>query len=373
MLSDVEQICAQRIAPLAERMERTGLPAPELCELYRELGWFSCFAPTAHGGAGLDATEWCLLNEQMARVSIAAALTLEFGPVAAVRLAPADQHATLFPMVVGRPGAFACTEPEAGSDALAIRTRVVDQGDHYLLNGHKTLINNGGIAEVVVVVATTRPGSGYTGLRLLVVDATARGVLRGPEKQKMGLRGASLVDLTFHDVEVPATQLLGGHDGFALAQRIIDYGRLTVAALALGNATAAMEHALRHTLRRRQFGRTLYDNQAVAFKIADMAIALEAARELTHRAAAALDRGDPRASVLTSMAKVLATDTGMTVTTDAVQCLGGAGYLAENAVERMMRDAKALQIIVGANELQRALIGRHLARGAGGNVRGDQP
>jgi alkylation response protein AidB-like acyl-CoA dehydrogenase len=355
------RIAEERIAPLAGEMESTGHPSRALSELYREAGWLSSFAPAAFGGDGINGRDWCLLNEEVARVSVAAALTMEFGPVAAVRLAPAEQHAGLFPVVVGRVGAFACTEPEAGSDLLALRTHVVKRGHSYVLNGHKCFINNGGVAEVLSVVATMQPGSGREGIRVLLVDAAAPGIRRSAEKQKMGLRGASLVDLTFDDVDVPATHVLGGDNGFDIVQRLFGLGRITIAAQAIGNATAAMEHALRYSLRRKQFGQVIYSNQAISFMIANMAIMIEAARELTYRAAESLDNDEPQASALASMAKVFATDTGMAVTADAVQCLGGAGYMRENSVERMMRDAKALQIVLGTNEIQRTVISRYLA------------
>jgi alkylation response protein AidB-like acyl-CoA dehydrogenase len=360
------RIAEDEIAPLADEMERTGLPSSALSELYRERGWLASFAPVAYGGAGISTADWCLLNEEVARVSVAAAMAMEFGPVAAVRLAPPEQHARLFPFVVGRVGAFASTEPEAGSDLMAIRTQVAENGDRYVLNGHKCLINNGGVAEVLAVVATAQPGSGWDGIRVLLVDAAAPGIRRSAEKEKMGLRGASLVDLTFDNVDVPATHLLAGHDGADVLQRIFTLGRIIIAAQAIGNATAAMEYALRHSLRRKQFGQPVYHNQAVSFMIANMAISIEAARELTCRAAKSLDDDEAEASALASMAKVFATDTGMTVTADAVQCLGGAGYLRENSVERMMRDAKALQIVVGTNEIQRVVISRHLATTATG-------
>jgi cyclohex-1-ene-1-carbonyl-CoA dehydrogenase len=356
----VRKIAEDRIAPLAEEMEATAIPSAELCELYREEGWLSVFAPTAFGGNRISSEDWYLLNEEVSRVSIAAALMAEFGPVGAVALAPAEQHADLFPAVVGRMGAFACTEPEAGSDVLAMRTQMVDKGGYYVLNGHKCFINNGGVAEIVAVVATVQPGSGREGIRVLLLDPTAAGVTRSEDLQKMGLRGASLVDFTFDNVEVPAGHVLGG-SGFGIVQRLICDARITLAAMAIGNATAAMQLALEHSLHREQFGRPIYDNQAVSFKIADMATTIEAARELAFRAASSLDDGEQQATALTLMAKVFATDVGMAVTTDAVQCLGGRGYLRQNGVERMMRDAKALQITGGTNEIQRVMISRLLA------------
>lgn len=356
------QLAKDRIAPLAGEMERTGVPSAVLCDLYREEGWLDAFVPAEFGGTQFSGEDWYLLNEEIARVSVASALLMEFGSTATVQFAPAAQQARLFPDVVGKVSAFAATEPDAGSDILALRTHVADKGGYYLLNGQKCLINNGGIAEVITVVATVEPGSGRSGIRVLLVDPAAPGVRRSAERQKMGLRGASLVDLSFYNVEIPATHLVGGEDGYGILKRLICHSRTTVAAMAIGNAQAAMERALEHCLHRKQFGRPVYDNQAVSFMIADMAIGIEAGRDLALHAVRSLEAGEGEAPLLTMKAKVFATNTGARVTADAVQCLGGGGYLQENAVERRMRDATALQITVGTNQMHQKSIARVLAK-----------
>ena len=356
------QLAKDRIAPLAGEMERTGVPSAALCDLYREEGWLDAFVPAEFGGTQFSGEDWYLLNEEVARVSVASALLMEFGSTAAVLFAPAEQHARLFPDVVGKVSAFAATEPDAGSDILALRTHVADKGGYYLLNGQKCLINNGGIAEVITVVATVEPGSGRSGIRVLLIDPAAPGVRRSAERQKMGLRGASLADLSFENVEIPAAHLIGGENGYDILKRLICHSRTTVAAMAIGNAQAAMERALEHCLHRKQFGQPVYDNQAVSFMIADMAIGIEAARDLALHAVRSLEAGEEEAPLLTMKAKVFATNTGARVTADAVQCLGGGGYLQENTVERRMRDATALQITVGTNQLHQKGIARVLAK-----------
>lgn len=356
------KLATAKIAPLADEMERTGVPSAALCDLYRQEGWLDAFVPAEFGGAQFSGEDWHLLIEEVARVSVASALLLEFGSTAAVQFGPAAQHARLFPEVVGKVGAFAVTEPDAGSDILALRATIEDKGGYYLLNGEKCLINNGGIAEVITVVATVAPGSGRRGIRLLLVDPAAPGVRRSAEKQRMGLRGASIVDLSFDNVEIPATHLIGGEDGYGVMKRLFCHSRTMVAAMAIGNAQAAMERALEYCLHRKQFGRPVYDNQAVSFMIADMAIGIEAARDLALHAVRSVAAGETEAPVLAAKAKVFASNTGARVTADAVQCLGGAGYLQENAVERRMRDAAALQITNGTNQMHQNSVARALAK-----------
>ncbi|MGH9286644.1 MAG: acyl-CoA dehydrogenase family protein, partial [Acidimicrobiales bacterium] len=220
------------------------------------------------------------------------------------------------------------------------------------------------------LVATVEPGSGWRGLRMLMVDALeSPGVSVLREERKMGLRGSSLAALAFENVEVPAENMIGGDTGLRAAQRLLDFARPNVAGMACGLAAAAMEYALSYTLERHAFGQRVFDFQGVSFPIADMAIRIEAGRELAYKAAQAVDSGDPRASELASMAKVFCTDTAMAVTTDAVQCLGGHGYLKDHPVERMMRDAKVMQIYIGTNQIQRMLIAEALARRVRGSTR----
>jgi alkylation response protein AidB-like acyl-CoA dehydrogenase len=276
-----------------------------------------------------------------------------------------EQQDRLFPVLSQRIGCFAATEPEAGSDLGGIRTHAVDKGGSYVINGTKQFITNGAVANFFAVLATVDPGSGPAGIRMFMVDAEeSPGVTLLREERKMGLRGSSLGALAFENVEVPADNMIGGERGFRAAQRLLDFARPNIAGMAMGLAAGAMEYALGYTLEREQFGRPVFDFQGVSFMIADMAMRIEAGRELAYAAAAAVDRGDSRATELAAMAKVFCSDTCMQVTTDAVQCLGGAGYLKDHPVERMMRDAKVLQIYIGTNQVQRMILSRALAQRA---------
>ena len=361
----VRRVAEERIAPIGARMEDDNRFPHDLIELYRELGWLSLMTPEKYGGAEAGSTEWVILAENIARVNAAAAQMFEnFGPAIPLRfLGSPEQQDRLFPLLEHRIGCFAATEPEAGSDLGGIRTRAVDKGGSYLINGEKCFITNGGAANFFAVVATVEPGAGWSGLRLFMVDAVeSPGVSVIREEEKMGLRGSSLAALAFDNVEVPADNMIGGDTGLRAAQQLLDFARPNVAGMACGLAQGAMEYALAYTLERRAFGRPVYEFQGVSFPIADMAIRIEAGRELTYKAAAEVDSGGPRASELASMAKVFCTDTAMAVTTDAVQCLGGHGYLKAHPVERMMRDAKVMQIYIGTNQIQRMLISEALAR-----------
>jgi len=361
----VTRVAEERIAPIGARMEEDNKFPHDLIELYRELGWLSLMTPEKYGGAGAGSTEWVILAENIARVNAAAAQMFEnFGPAIPLRfLGSPEQQDRLFPLLDNRIGCFAATEPEAGSDLGGVRTHAVDKGGSYLINGEKCFITNGAVANFYALVATIEPGSGWSGLRLFMVDGVeSPGVSVIREEKKMGLRGSSLAALSFENVEVPADNMISGETGLRAAQQLLDFARPNVAGMACGLARAAMEYALEYTLERRAFGRPVYEFQGVSFPIADMAIRIEAGRELAYKAAAEVDAGGPRASELASMAKVFCTDTAMAVTTDAVQCLGGHGYLKAHPVERMMRDAKVMQIYIGTNQIQRMLVSEALAR-----------
>jgi alkylation response protein AidB-like acyl-CoA dehydrogenase len=363
----VARVAAERIAPIGARMEDDNVFPHDLIDLYRELGWMSLMTPAKYGGAEAGSTDWVILAEGIARVNAAAAQMFEnFGPAIPLRfLGTPEQQDRLFPVLEQRIGCFAATEPEAGSDLAGIRTQAVDKGGAFVINGEKCFITNGGVANFFAVVATVEPGAGWRGLRMFMVDALeSPGVRVIREERKMGLRGSSLAALAFDDVEVPAENMIGDDAGLRSAQRLLDFGRPNVAGMACGLAAGAMEYALAYTLERKAFGRPVYEFQGVSFPIADMAIRLEAGRELAYKASQAVDAGDPRAGELASMAKVFCTDMAMAVTTDAVQCLGGHGYLKDHPVERMMRDAKVMQIYIGTNQIQRVLISEALARRA---------
>jgi alkylation response protein AidB-like acyl-CoA dehydrogenase len=264
--------------------------------------------------------------------------------------------------------AYALTEPGSGSDAGGMRSRAVRHGDTYVLNGSKTFITGGSVADTIVVFARTdRDGQGEArDISAFVVEKSMPGFRVGKLEKKLGIRGSPTAQLFFEDVAIPAANLLGPEgDGFKLAMRVLDHSRPGIAAQALGIAEGAFAVASRYAGERKQFGKPINAFQAIQFMLADMATAIEAARMLTYAAGDALDRHLKTITLTSSMAKVFASDVAMRVTTDAVQVLGGYGYLRDFPVERMMRDAKITQIYEGTNEIQRLVIARELLKEAG--------
>ena len=365
----VFNVARDKITPLVPRMEDDDRVPPELADLYRQMGWLALLVPERFGGSEAGVTEWTLMVEQLARVSLAAVQVLEsMGPIILLRyFGTEEQQARFYPRIIESTGCFAATEPEAGSDIASIRTTAVDKGGYFVVNGRKQFIGNAGEAGVIALLVTVDSRSKTKGLRILMVDRNeAAGLSVTREERKMGLRGASLGEVTLDDVEVPVSNLIAGERAFHAVQVLFDMGRPSAAGQAVGVARAATDYAINYALGRHQFGRPVFDFQGVSFTLANMAMNVEAARELTYAAAAEVDRGGPRRTELSSMAKAFATDVAMSVTTDAVQCLGAAGYTQDHPVERMMRDAKALQIFVGTNQLQRMIIARELRQQAAG-------
>jgi cyclohex-1-ene-1-carbonyl-CoA dehydrogenase len=277
----------------------------------------------------------------------------------------AQKEAYLPGLARGRLAAFAATEPGAGSDVLSMKTRAVPGGDCYVLNGRKCFITNGSVADVITVYAYTDPEKGPRGISAFVVEKGTPGLVYGKNENKMGMRGSVNSELIFEDMAVPAGNLLGREgDGTANMMAALDTSRLFAAAQAVGLAQGAMEQAVSHARQRVQFGRPIARQQAIQFMLADMAAAIEAARLLTHEAARHLDRGNAQeARKYCAMAKFTASDTAMKVTTDAVQVLGGYGYMKDFPVERMMRDAKLIQIYTGTNQIMRLVAAREIFRG----------
>ncbi len=258
-------------------------------------------------------------------------------------------------------GAYALSEPEAGSDAASIKTRAVRKNDHYVLNGQKRFISNGGIANTYVVFATVDPGLGYAGVTAFIVEADWKGVKAGRKEKKMGIRASHTGDVIFEEVEVPCENRLGEEGyGFIGAMKVFEATRPGVAAAAVGVARASFEYALQYAKQRVQFGKPIVSKQAIRFMLADMLMQIDAARLLAWRAAWLIDQGQSN-NLEASIAKAFAADMAMKVTTDAVQILGGYGYLRDYPVEKWMRDAKIMQIYEGTSQIQRVVISQILA------------
>jgi len=261
--------------------------------------------------------------------------------------------------------AFCLTEPDAGSDAGAIRTRATRVGDEYILNGNKIFITNGGVAHIYTVIAVTDPAKGSRGVSAFIVQDDYPGFKIGKEEDKMGIRASATCEIVFDDCHVPAANLLGREgEGFSIAMKTLDKSRPGVAAQALGIAQGAFDLALDYARKRVQFGQPLVGHQAIQFMLADMATQIEAARALLYAAARMVDAGAKNIAQPSAMCKLMASDVAMKVTTDAVQIFGGYGYMRDYPIEKYMRDAKITQIYEGTNQIQRMVIARTLIREA---------
>jgi len=336
-----------------------------------KVGLTSYQYPEEYGGGGvIDILTACLVVEELAWGCLGIATALVGAGLAAVPITiigTDEQKARYIPWFCDeervRLGGFALTEPEAGSDVASIRTTAVRQGDHYVLNGQKRFITHGGIADLYAIFATVDPSRGHEGITAFIVEGDAPGLSAGKKEEKMGMRACHTGDVILEDVRVPVENRVGEEgEGFYLAMKSFEHTRPVVAACAVGVARAACEYAFQYAQERVQFGKPIIAKQAIRFMLADMATEIDAARLLTWRAAWRADQGLP-CNVQASMAKVYAADVAMRITTDAVQILGGYGYMREYPVEKWMRDAKILQIVEGTSQIQRVIISQMLALG----------
>ena len=365
-LRDLVRGFAEReIAPVALRLDAEQRHSPELVAKYFEIGCLHYAVPEEYGGGGLGALEGCLLAEELAAAcggvaSVLGGNTLGLTPL--LIAGSPELKAELLPAHTAGPNlaAFCLTEAGAGSDAAAMRSTARRDGDAYVISGSKTFITNGGVASLLSVFALEDPAAGRKGISAFMVPAHTPGVSLGKKEDKMGQRAADTREVVFDGVRVPARYRLGGGlDGFKIAMMTLDESRATVGAAAVGIARAAMETAAAYAKERSQFGRPIAEQQAIQLMLADMAMRVEAARLLCWQAAWLRDHGR-RNTRESAIAKCFAGDAAMEVTTDAVQILGGYGYMKEYRVEKYMRDAKLHQIYEGTNEIQRLVIAREM-------------
>ena len=358
----------EEIRPVAAAFDETEEVPWDVVRRAAEIGIPAYTLPERHGGGGFgDVFSRCLVDEEL-YWGCAGVATLLGGTVLAatpIMLAGTeDQQAQFLPRFCSTDevclGAFALTEPGAGSDPSAISTRARREGDSYVLDGAKCFVTNGGIAGVYVVFASTDSELGLDGLTAFIVDADTAGITAGKKERKMGIRASQTTMVHFDEVHVPAANRLGAEgEGFRIAMRTLDHTRSHVASGAVGIARAAFELATNYAVERRQFGRPISAFQGVSFPLADMATGIDAARLLAWRAAWLADAGQP-CTMETAMAKSMAADVAMQVTTDAVQVLGGYGYCRDYPAEKWMRDAKIMQIFEGTAQVQRVIIARQL-------------
>ncbi|MBA3876554.1 MAG: acyl-CoA dehydrogenase [Anaerolinea sp.] len=363
----VRELADARIAPRAAEIDRTAEFPEDIRRLLAEHDVLALPFPAEHGGVGGDLLTVCLAIEQIARACATSSLILmvqELGALPLLIAGSPEQQARWFPdLATGRTlAAFALTEPEAGSDAASIRTRAVRDGDDYLISGTKRFITHGSVAGLISVFAVTDPDAPrHARLSCFAVEVPAAGFRIARLEHKMGIRGSPTAELTFENVRVPAAHRVGAEgDGFAIAMATLDRSRPGVAAQAVGIAQGALEAATAHARERRQFGQRIGDFQMVGAMLADMDAQTEAARQLLYTACPVIEAGEPDAARWSAMCKLVAGDTAMRVTTDAVQIFGGYGYIGEFPVERMMRDAKITQLYEGTQQIQRLVIARAL-------------
>jgi alkylation response protein AidB-like acyl-CoA dehydrogenase len=375
-LTDAQRDLRERIRTIAQDQVRPKmLDVDETCDypfdvhdvLVRE-GLIGLAIPAEHGGGGASNVAFCAYIEELAKVSGTASLMAAYVKLTALPIMLAgteEQKARFLPGLASgeQLGSYAITEPDVGSDPAALRTRAERRGDVYVLNGSKRFIGNAGLSALYVVFARTGE-EGSRGVSAFVVDAASPGV-SVDELRTMGMPGWRLGAPTFTDVEVPAENLLGREgDGFKIAMRTFDHSRPTVASQAVGLGQGAVDLALDYAMRRHVFGKPEALHEGVQMKLAELEAEVAAARALAYQAATFVDEGDPRMTKISAAAKLFASDVAMRATTDAVQILGGNGYLKEFPAERMMRDAKVLQIYEGANEIQRLVIARQMLKAA---------
>ncbi|MEW6230728.1 MAG: acyl-CoA dehydrogenase [Chloroflexota bacterium] len=362
----VRELAQEKIAPRAAEIDDKGEYPWDMKELLARQDLLALPFPEKYGGTGSDLFTFCLVVEEIAKVCASSSLIVlvqALGSFPILIAGTETQKQRYFPKLASGDwlAAFALTEPGAGSDAAAMKTRAVLEGDHYVLNGSKCFITNAGIAQVYSVFAMTDPHKGVKGISAFIVDADSPGFRLGKIEHKMGIRGSQTGELVFDNCIVPVGNLLGNEgDGFKIAMMTLDKSRPGVGAQAVGIAQGALDYAARYAKERVQFGAPIANLQAIQFMLADMAMQVEAARCLVYEAAARVDAGEKGITMSSAMAKCFAGDVAMRVTTDALQVLGGYGYMKEYPLERMMRDAKITQIYEGTNQIQRLVIARAL-------------
>jgi len=369
MLRDLcRQIAEEKIKPLSHELDEEEKPSPELMKILAQSDLFAITIPEQYGGVGGGLLDLCIATEEISRIDggIAAAYAASFlGTLPILLMATEDQKKKFLPgLAKGRLGAFGLTEPEAGSDASGIKTTARKDGNHYILNGAKCFITNGGEAEVYTVLAVTDKSRGPRGISCFILEKGMAGFTFGKKEEKLGIRASATRELIFTDLKVPKENLLGGKEGigFIATMRTFDHSRPGVAAQAVGIAQGAMELAIQYAHSRRQFGQPISSFQGIQWMMADMAAKIEAARSMLYSTCRMIDAGSKDVSLASAAIKMFASDVAMEVATNAVQIFGGYGYTREYPVEKFMRDAKITQIYEGTNQIQRNILGLGLIK-----------
>ncbi|MEZ7836888.1 MAG: acyl-CoA dehydrogenase [Flavobacteriales bacterium] len=350
-----------------ERDREQKFPTEEIKQL-GELGFMGIMVNPKYGGSGMDTLSYVLAIEEISKIDASASVVMSVNN--SLVCYGIEKYGTeeqkekfLTPLASGQKiGAFCLSEPEAGSDATSQRTTAIDMGDHYLVNGTKNWITNGGSASTYIVIAQTDVEKGHKGINALILEQDMPGFIVGAKEDKLGIRGSDTHTLMFQDVKVPKKNRIGEDGfGFKLAMKTLAGGRIGIAAQALGIAAGAYDLALAYSKERKTFGKEIYKHQAIGFKLADMATQIECARLLVYKAATIKDAGE-NYDIASSMAKLYASEVAMQQTIEAVQIHGGYGFVKEYHVERLMRDAKITQIYEGTSEIQKIVISRSILK-----------
>lgn len=366
LIEAVRELARARVAPRAAEIDHTGLFPWDMKELLAQQDIFAMPYPVAYGGIGASELAIVMAIEELCRCCATTGLLLavqQLGSTPILLAGNDEQKRKYFPRLASGDwlAAFGLTEAGSGSDAAAMKTVAVRKGDTYILNGAKRFITNGGLAQVNTVFALTEPELGTKGISAFIVEKDFPGFSVGRIEDKMGIKGSQTAELIFTDCEVPVENLLGREgEGFKIAMMTLDRTRPGIGAQAVGIAQGALDLAVSYAKQRVQFNRPISENQGIQFMLADMATKVEAARLLVYNVAEMIDAGEKNFSKASAMAKMFASDAAMEVTNDAVQVLGGYGYMKEYPAERMMRDAKITQIYEGTNQIQRLVIARAL-------------
>jgi acyl-CoA dehydrogenase len=361
----VRDFAENEIAPFVERMEQGEFPR-EILRKMGELGLMGIPVPEKYGGAEMDFVSYIIAINEISRVSATVGVILSVhtsvGTNPILYFGSDEQKQRFLPKLASGEylAAFCLTEAGSGSDAKSMKSRAVKKDDHYVINGSKMFITNGGEADVYIVFASTNPGLGSNGISAFIVEKNSPGLVIGKDENKMGLHGSRTVQLTFEDMRVPVENLLGEEgEGFKIAMANLDVGRIGIAAQALGIAEAALEAAVNYAKERQQFGKPIAAQQGIGFKLADMATNVEAARLLLYRAADLRAQG-MKCGMEASIAKLFTSKTAVETAIEAIQVFGGYGYTEDYPVERYFRDAKVTEIYEGTSEIQRIVISKYL-------------
>ncbi len=370
----IKEICIEigekYILPIRAELDEENKFPREIMDVMAKSDLFTIYIPEEYGGTEMGSMALAVATEELSRYCGGIAVSYAanaLGAMPIILMGSEEQKKKYLPQLASgeKLCAFALTESEAGSDAGGVKTRAIRDGDHYILNGTKQWITNGGEAQIYTVIALTDPERGARGASAFIVEEGTPGFSYGKKEDKMGIRASATRELIFEDCRIPAENLISREGfGFMVAMKTLDNSRPGVAAQAVGIAQGALDEALKYAEQRKQFGVKINSFQGLQFMLADMGTQIEAARALTFAAAGLIDSGSKNFNKLSAMAKVFASDVAMKVTVDAVQILGGYGYMKEYPVEKMMRDAKITQIYEGTNQIQRSVIAKAMIKEA---------